>query len=110
MDSYLIILSDIHKSGTENIKNASTALDKFNAFESEIKNYLSFIPEFFSETGDAKSIRNIYSKMSDRRNADKKIDYIDINQSSYIYKEYADGMKKFISEIIESDVITETSL
>lgn len=109
MDSYLTMLSDIHKSGIDNIKNASTSTDKFNAFETEIKNYLNFIPEFFSETGDAKSIRNIYSKMSDRRNSDKKIDFIDINQSAYIYKEYSDGMKKFISEIIESDVVTETS-
>ena len=109
MEYYLNILKDIYESAVSTIKTSISIKEKTDAFEHEMKSYLDFIPEFFSETGDAKSIKNMYALMGDKRHANKCIDYVDINQSSYVYNEYTDGMRKFISEIIESDIVQEST-
>lgn len=68
-----------------------------------IEKYDAFIKNFFSCNGSATGIRNIYSILrDDPMMREKKICTIDLNRSYNIYSEYHDGMKAFISEIIET--------
>ena len=68
----------------------------------EISFIESVIPEFFSNRGEADSIKNMYKEIREAKESplfDKKIPYIDINRGSHIYTEYVDGMIEFINDI-----------
>ena len=74
------------------------------SFEKNIEFYESFIPEFFSKTGEAQNIRNMYKELKKDKNEDKFINCISLTESATIYNEYIDGMSKFIDEIKETSI------
>lgn len=109
MNIYVDRLSNIYNENKNSRSSIQNIKEKFHIFENEINDYLNFIPSFFSENGDAKSIHELYVNLRDNKISSKKIDFIDINQSSYVYNEYMEGMKHFISDIFECNYMTENS-
>lgn len=66
----------------------------------EVEKYEVFIRQFFSCTGEASRIKEIYSCLrEDPSKREKKVCCIDLNKSYVIYNEYHDGMISFIKEI-----------
>lgn len=68
---------------------------------SELAYYESIIPVFFSQNGEADSIRNMYKNIHESiENGNEPIvECVDVNKSYLIYLEYVDGMIKFINEV-----------
>lgn len=87
----------------EQIMEGSFNLEDFG---DNIAFYESFIPEFFSKTGEADNIRKMYKDIKDEKNELKTVEYIPVVESATLYNEYIDGMVKFINEIKET-AITE---
>ena len=77
-------------------------------FNNNIEFYESFIPEFFSKTGEAENIRKMYTELKKDKNEYKSINCISLTESATIYAEYIDGMTKFINDIQETE-ITESA-
>jgi hypothetical protein len=69
--------------------------------------YESFIPEFFSKTGEAKAITEMYDKIGEMRGTgtEKQIDCMDVSESAQMYLEYMEGMITFINDISNVNVI-----
>lgn len=87
----------------EQIMEGSFNLEDFG---DNIEFYESFIPEFFSKTGEADNIRKMYKDIRNDKNELKTVEYIPVVESATLYTEYIDGMVKFINEIKET-AITE---
>ena len=67
--------------------------------------YESIIPEFFSKTGEAEGIRNLYTLIKENAGNENERtvcvnDMIGCNQ---IYLEYVEGMEEFIKQLRNSD-------
>ena len=77
-------------------------------FENNIAFYESFIPEFFSKTGEANNIRKMYKDLRQEKNENKSISCISLTESATIYAEYIDGMTKFINDIKEIEITEST--
>ena len=90
-------LSDL-TSHYETFKTETASIDNLIK---EMEYYESFIPDFFSQNGEADGIKNMYSEIRTmmENGEEKTIECIDIGKSSSIYYEYLDGMIKFINDI-----------
>lgn len=93
--NYLVLLENKHNE----LKSISDTHDRLTK---EITYIESIIPEFFSNAGEANSIKKMYHDIKVAMESplfNKKIPCIDINRGSHIYNEYVDGMIQFIGDI-----------
>jgi len=76
----------------------------------EIEFIEGFIPEFFSKNGEANNIKIMYEKLDEINKSDesKEVSCVDVNKGFHIYKEYVEGMLKFINDIKNVDMLTES--
>lgn len=90
------------------LKNRHIKFEKrensLEAFSNEMNFYESFIPYFFSKNGEADNIKNMYENINYdmEDHCEKSISCIDVNRCYDVYKEYVDGMMKFIVDICEN--------
>ena len=76
----------------------------------EISYIESVIPEFFSNRGEASSIKAMYESIGKEKESplfNKTVPYVDINKGAHIYTEYVDGMIEFINDIEEINESTK---
>lgn len=94
-----------HKEFLNNNNSVDTLIEEISYFE-------RFIPEFFSKNGEGKGIRNMYSEIRSIMESGniKCINCIDINKSNHIYKEYLEGMLKFIDDISNVNIDNKDEL
>lgn len=79
-----------------NFKNSEINID--NLVKS-IEYYESFIPSFFSKSGEASGIKHMYESIQLQLDNEKTIDCVNLQHGSEIYKEYIEGMTNFIKDI-----------
>jgi len=100
MNSFMSALNAQH----ENFKAECVNVD---SLVKNIEFYEAYIPDFFSKYGEAQGIKDMYNGIKQNLGSEKSIICADINQGSYIYKEYMEGMITFINDIANT-VITES--
>lgn len=76
--------------------------------EDTLSFYESVIPEFFSRDGEGKGIRKMYDDIKEC-DSDLTIESFDVEKGNTIYKEYLEGMYKFINDISDASVVTEST-
>ena len=94
------------KTQHETFKNGEMTIE---SLLDNIACYESFIPEFFSKTGEADGIREMYTGIRNNLDNEKTIMCIDINNTANIYNEYMEGMSKFITDITAIEITEATN-
>ena len=64
----------------------------------DLHDYLKFIPEFFSQCGEASSVKYMYEKLHDEVNAYKHIETIDLSISRSLFNQYEMGFIKHLNK------------
>ena len=100
MDSTKIFLESL-KQQHESFKSGDKSLE---SLLKDIECYESFIPEFFSKTGEADRIHAMYAGINENLDNEKSINCINLNTTANIYNEYMEGMTSFIMDISEINI------
>lgn len=100
LNSFMLNLDSHH----ENFKTESQNIDSLIG---SIEFYESFIPDFFSKTGEAKAIKEMYNGIKQTMDLERTVICSDVNAGAHIYREYMEGMISFINDIAQT-VITES--
>lgn len=93
----LLMIENCQEELSKNSYSIESLLNNFTVYE-------SFIPEFFSKTGEADNIRTMYDSLKNKKNEDNKIVCISLNESASIYDEYLEGMISFMNDIQNIEV------
>lgn len=87
----------------ENLNKLKDADCRMNSIDSEIQCCQNFVPKFFTDNDSDKGIRYMYSVIDSPDLSSREIsDVVDVRHGYHVYKEYLDGMIKFINELINT--------
>jgi hypothetical protein len=101
MNDYVSLVDNIHDATNQVVPSIDNLKSYADAVANECESYVKLIPDFFSSHGEAESIKQMYRKL-------KELDYtrnrvicvVDIPNVSSIYRDYFDGMVRFINDFI----------
>ena len=87
----------------EKVYNNNDDLDAiYNKLNEELASYKAFIPNFFSYDNEAVRIKTLYKKLREldyTRN--RVIPCVNVSHAGYLYKEYFEGMYRFILKLCD---------